>query len=738
MHPTLSSNFTQIQQGRKPAATNLSSEATPGGKREKRKVQASLHPHQSSGIVPLGTSTSSRVISDAWKPKTYAHEESDSDAVYLSSGRSTPEPPSHPGTKRKKHHSSPHNQVKKHKRSSVESRTVSVTRVSMPICENGSTEEMDTSRDSSVNDTPQVANHDLPSIQEESGPDTKRPRTLRVSLSIPDDVEPGTPFDKIVKAHQKIRSPPISIETKELPSWENFANSNMLNTSSPKERPRTLLTEKENDILDPKSKSVSMSESSSIKEASFSQAATSSQSPSAFLASPLPISSSPKLHSPVKLSVSVTTVKNTISSSSGALGTTTISSPEAAVGYSTSSLHGQSLASEVAVPSSLVVKSSQSEVIKCSPPNQPPLRNPQLHRQPQASVPLQADDSQQTICPGATPGITQASTSSPLSVPTKPTTLATAAPGVSPIGNQPVAHNQQQKQPTSVKVSQVQQPMTQSPAAPIVVTAPSKQAVVPKAQLTSNISAQQVLASPGATQVRSIASARAQAVPQLQPPTQQVLLAPSRPSSVPMQQQVIVAPPSRPSSVPTHHRLLVTQSQTHQNTAPAQHVLVANSQPSPNALVQQVVVAQQPRCIAKGPGVPSTVPHTSVTLPSSISAVSGVPPSQCMTQEHQLQQMVSPKTVIPLQSGGVDADVIITGVEPNRVTQGPSEIYQKERLTVTTAAACQQPEERIVFMGSPPTAPGLAYHQPSTTAGKKVAVVSSVFTPGMQLTFLCM
>ena len=658
-------------QGRKPPLTSaLTSEVTTAGKRERRKVQASLQPQQSPDVEPLDNTTS-RTCSEAWKPKTYPHEESDSDAVYLSSGRSTPEAPSHVGIKRRKHHST---QIKKQKRSSVESRTMSVTRLPMSVCENSSAEEMDTSRDSSMSDAPPVANHSLSSIKEEGGPhNMKRPRTLRVSLSIPDDVEPGTPFDKVVKAHQKTCSPQLNVETKELPSWENFANSNMIKASSPKQRPRTL----PNDLLNSKPRSTSVS--SSAKE----EAGSSSHPPSAFLASPLPISSSAKVHPPVNLSVPVTNVKTNGSVTSPTVGgkvcTPVISSPATAVGYSASSLLRESGAdggATAAKPVSVVVK--ESEVTQHQTPNQPTQRNPLLQPKPQSSKP---GHSQQTISSGATPGIAQASTTLPLSLATKPTVVATATAADSLSGNKLNSYNLQRGTPT--QAPPLPPPKAQKPHPVLVSQSPVTSAVVKQVIVSKpHISAQQASMSSSTPLTQSVA-AHSQVSSQL--PTQRVLMAPSRPSSVPTQQHVSVAPPPppRPSSVPTQQQVLVTQSHP-LKSAPPQRVLVATSQPLPSSFsapVQQLVtVTQKPYYVSKGaPSATVSGHHTSTsqTAPSlSSAAPSGVIYSspdllqtQHVAQEPHQQQAMPPKAAVPTKSAG-DADVIITGVETSGIRRG--------------------------------------------------------------------
>ena len=68
-------------------------------------------------------------------------------------------------------------------------------------------------------------NDSLKSTPEESIPaktqppeEEKKPRSLRVSLNLPEEVEPGSPLEKVVKGH-KILSPKFAINT--LPPWED-------------------------------------------------------------------------------------------------------------------------------------------------------------------------------------------------------------------------------------------------------------------------------------------------------------------------------------------------------------------------------------------------------------------------------------------------------------------------------------------------------------------------------------
>ena len=128
------------------------------------------------------------------------------------------------GKKRRKPHTSEGSR-KRQKRASVESHTVSVTRLSVPICEESSTStDQEQSYDSiTLSDTeanPPQAVESLPPIVEE--PLNKRPRSLRVSLSLPEEVESESPIGKVVKASHKFKTPEFTPPTT-LPTWEEIA-----------------------------------------------------------------------------------------------------------------------------------------------------------------------------------------------------------------------------------------------------------------------------------------------------------------------------------------------------------------------------------------------------------------------------------------------------------------------------------------------------------------------------------
>ena len=136
--------------------------------------------------------------------------------------------------KRKKHHSSGYQ--KRPKRSSVESRTVSVTRIDTPIYSNnpiftineGNSElstgketspvlsptEMETSSDVFQEDNPSKPGFDLP----RQSPVKVKQRKFRVSLSLPEEVDTKSAIDSSEKS-------PLA-DSSLLPSWDNFSSTN--------------------------------------------------------------------------------------------------------------------------------------------------------------------------------------------------------------------------------------------------------------------------------------------------------------------------------------------------------------------------------------------------------------------------------------------------------------------------------------------------------------------------------
>jgi len=148
----------------------------------------------------------------------------DSDACSPTSS-STPDPNPSRKRKQKQHPGS----LKRQKRSSVESRTVSVTRLSVPICDDSSTSEQEPSHDSSTlseneSSVPQDGEL-LQCIKEEPlSPEEKRPRSLRVSLSFPDEFETGSPFRKITSPPvlEGVAKSPKGPQPNMLPLWEDI------------------------------------------------------------------------------------------------------------------------------------------------------------------------------------------------------------------------------------------------------------------------------------------------------------------------------------------------------------------------------------------------------------------------------------------------------------------------------------------------------------------------------------
>ena len=749
-------------QGRKPAA-----ESTVAMKRERRKVHRShiVGPHQSSSIVTMDFRPHP---SEAWKPKPYnvlSSEDGDSEPVYISSGKSTPEPSpaaahsAQAGVKRKRRHhgiasgsgggAGGGGHVKKQKRSSVESRTVSVTRVSLPVYDSSSAEEMDTSRDSSVCESSFSSGHGLDSIkEEESVVHERRPRSLRVSLSIPDEVEPGTPFDKVMRVHhQRVSSPqhhPSSAETKELPSWENFENSNLLHrASSPKQRPQTLPTEKP-DIRFPKSNTANVKPAPETAVAAASKNAT---APSAFLASPLPISSSPKLSHPppavVTPSAPGANVKATSSpspsSSSGSLevgvkdnkgaslqtsGTSGPPLPAAVdVGYSAPT--GSPDVVVATKPSTLAVNTPQTEVNNLTPSSLPPQRSPHPPTQPQPGLTKPASSSVATT-PASPSGIAQSSTtnSTMLSPATKPVVFptVTAAPNPIPVSSGvPLAlqpqqqsvvvssgHHQPRPLPTTVPpskctqhvlVPQQQKPTHQQQQQPSATsqtglkTPPAQQIPsVPLVHAHQSLATVSVVQSPNVTrqQVLVTTTSRPSTIPIQQP----AVVNSQRPANAPMQQHVV----SRPSS--NVHAPAVNQSPLQQHQHQQQRhqqqqrqVYIASTRPAsiPGQQQPQQVIATMARPSSvpiqqhRPPSVPSQSPQQAVVVapprPSSVPMQKGPVPSHSQSRSPPVSTPTQHMLVAYSQSG---VKQVVERQPPAYVGKGQSTaVFQASTSTPT-------------------------------------------------------
>ena len=735
-------------------------------KRERRKVHHAhntVTPRQSSSIVTMDTS-GTRLLSEGWKPKS-SYEDGDSEPVYISSGKSTPEPPPPPppppttqvGVKRKRHHHSTlptsGGHVKKQKRSSVESRTVSVTRVSMPVYDNSSAEEMDTSRDSSVCDSSVSSSHGLGSIkEEESVVHEKRPRTLRVSLSIPDEVEPGTPFDKVVKAHhQRVNSPHLaSTETKELPSWENFANSNVLHrSSSPKQRPQTLATEK----------SVILSSKSSTPAAKSVPEASSKSAPSAFLASPLPIISSPKLsHPPGSETPSVPeakiNVKATSTSSSSGISTSldvgvkgpsslsdSSTGPPAAVGYSAPTPVPGPDVVIVNRPSALVVKSAQPEVNKLTPSSHPPQRSPHPPSQPQAPP---ANLFKPTSSTAVSLGITQPSTNLTLSSTTKPSALATgtgAAPnpplGVpvpNPSSGMPVTGQPQQQSVLATAVPPTSTPHPPTSAQHVIVAQQQQKQQIPGS--TSN-PAKQVIMTPSTQQVPSVPAHQSLAVPAAQSPNtarQQnlIVVASSRPpSSIPAQQPVVMNS-TRPPSAPMQQQVLSRPPGVSAAVCQQQQIYVASTRPATIAGQQQVVVsAARPSSVPIQQHRPHSVPTQQQTVVVAPPRPSSVPTQQVLLSHSQSQTPNTPTqhflvTHAQSPAGGAPVQQVMVRQPPPYVEKGQSAqtVYQTFASTPTSVLTHSSPTN-VQYSSPAMMQAQRQIQEQSVTAVKKPAVQSS-------------
>ena len=745
-------------------------------KRERRKVHHSQNitaPHQSSSIVTIDCRPQPL---ESWKPKSYAlSEDGDSEPVYISSGRSTPEPPpptaslAQVGVKRKRHHhgtlpgSGGGGNVKKQKRSSVESRTVSVTRVSMPVYDSSSAEELDTSRDLSECETSISSDHGLSSLKEEEKdiPHEKRPRSLRVSLSIPDEVEPGTPFDKVMKVHyQRV----TSVETKELPSWENFENSNLLHrASSPKQRPQTLATEKSGTLFPKSNTAVKAAPEAVVTVAS-------SKNAPAFLASPLPILSTPKLSHPSAPAVTTPSapggdVKASVDNSSSASSCFDVGvKPQGASSLSTSPPGpaavdvGYSAPTDVAVTTRPVVKAAQPEVKDLTPSSQPPQRSPHPLSQPQAQpTDLPKPTSTTTATPATPPGITQPSIASPLSPTSKPAAFPTepAAPNPKHVPVPMHVPGQQQPQQRSVLVPHQHQP-SPTPVSPksnaqhvLVAQQQQKQPIqqqqqlssappamlkTPSVQQVSNVPvhAHQSLTAASSTQSPSVAgqqimvatSSRPSSVPVQRPvvANSQVIVNSQRPPNVPIQQQV----PSRPSSS------VSAVSQPHHQQQ--QQVYIASTRPASIPGQQQ----QQQQVIVSA-ARPSTVPiqqHRPLSVPTQQQQTvvvapprpSSVPISQPIQSHSQSQSPLTTPTqrvrLVTYSQNGAPVQQVVVTQPPAYVGKAqPTTVFQASASTPTSVLTRASPAN--VQYSNPTVQMQRQIQEQNIAAARKTALQSS-------------
>lgn len=120
---------------------------------------------------------------------------------------------------------------KRPRKSSVQSQTLSVTRISVPVHEDSISPRPEkgenASRSSSSNQSlplnteapkkSQISQNNIPEVSSQLPP--KKPRHLRVSLSLPEEVEPGSPLEKIVMKSEKLHSPKFLGSS--LPLWDD-------------------------------------------------------------------------------------------------------------------------------------------------------------------------------------------------------------------------------------------------------------------------------------------------------------------------------------------------------------------------------------------------------------------------------------------------------------------------------------------------------------------------------------
>lgn len=123
---------------------------------------------------------------------------------------------------------------KRPRKSSVQSQTLSVTRISVPVHEGNISPRSEKGDTKSIKANSCSPNQSLPLNSEapkrsqipqnstlEASPQLppKKPRHLRVSLSLPEEVEPGSPLEKIVMKSEKLHSPKFSVSS--LPLWDD-------------------------------------------------------------------------------------------------------------------------------------------------------------------------------------------------------------------------------------------------------------------------------------------------------------------------------------------------------------------------------------------------------------------------------------------------------------------------------------------------------------------------------------
>lgn len=123
---------------------------------------------------------------------------------------------------------------KRPRKSSVQSQTLSVTRISVPVHEDNISPRLEKGENSSksINSSSsnqslplnteapkksQISQNNIPEVSSQLPP--KKPRHLRVSLTLPEEVEPGSPLEKIVMKSEKLHSPKFLGSS--LPLWDD-------------------------------------------------------------------------------------------------------------------------------------------------------------------------------------------------------------------------------------------------------------------------------------------------------------------------------------------------------------------------------------------------------------------------------------------------------------------------------------------------------------------------------------
>ena len=152
---------------------------------------------------------------------------------------------------------------KRPRKPSVQSQTLSVTRISVPVHEDSSSPKSDIQEEEMFRSPAKIAKNEhhvfsSPDRSPESNKDSKiakgsppgavtklpsvseseeRPRSLRVSLSLPDEVEPGSPLEKVVR-NQKLLSPKSVVC---LPLWDEDPKTPLELPSSTAKTPQALV-----------------------------------------------------------------------------------------------------------------------------------------------------------------------------------------------------------------------------------------------------------------------------------------------------------------------------------------------------------------------------------------------------------------------------------------------------------------------------------------------------------------